>query len=107
MQSNERRAAAGKAMQEVHEARQESTTPPAHMPESWDNIDKALGELDRLGPGVGAAARLGYQLSKRRTAEYAGQVAGSGIQGISDTRDARVRGNSWFAKIAKGIEPNR
>lgn len=62
--------------------------------------------LDMMAPGAGQAAQLGIKLGAR-AAEYAGQAAGIGVQGLMETflptGGSELANSNWLTRIAGGI----
>jgi len=62
--------------------------------------------LDMMAPGAGQAAQLGIKLGAR-AAEYAGQAAGIGVQGLMETflptGGSELANSNWLTRIAGGL----
>ena len=62
--------------------------------------------LDMMAPGAGQAAQMGIKLGAR-AAEYAGQAAGIGVQGLMETflptGGSELANSNWLTRIAGGL----
>jgi len=62
--------------------------------------------LDMMAPGAGQAAQMGIKLGAR-AAEYGGQAAGIGVQGLMETflptGGSELANNSWLTRIVGGL----
>jgi hypothetical protein len=69
-------------------------------------MNMAAGALDIMAPGAGQAAATGMKLANRAI-EYAGQVAGIGVQGLMETflptGASELANNSWLTRIVGGL----
>lgn len=62
--------------------------------------------LDMMAPGAGQAAQMGIKLATR-AAEFGGQAAGIGVQGLMETflptGGSELANNNWLTRIAGGL----
>jgi hypothetical protein len=70
------------------------------------SIDTAMNLAASAFPGVGQAAATGMKLANRAI-QYAGQVAGIGVQGLMETflptGGSELANNSWLTRIVGGL----
>lgn len=69
------------------------------------SLDSAMGMAASAFPGIGQAAQTGIK-EANRAIQYAGQVAGIGVEGLMQTfipGESQLANNSWFTKILGGI----
>jgi hypothetical protein len=69
-------------------------------------LQGAASGLNALAPGAGIAAQIGIQ-EINRGIQYAGQVAGIGVQALGETfkptGESQLAASGWFSRIAGGI----
>ena len=69
-------------------------------------IGLAAGGLDAMAPGAGQAAQTGIKLANRAI-QFAGQVAGIGMEGLMETflptGGSELANNNWLTRIVGGL----